>query len=294
MTAPDGRVLHTYDSGPSTAPGVVYWQHGAGMSGLPPEHLVVHAGELGLRVIGHDRPGYGRSTARPGHSVRDGALDVVTVLDELGVESATTIGLSAGAMYALGVAALRPSRITAAAVVGGPAPFDAAGLDWFAGMAGGNRAEFEAALRGRDALAAHLGSEVPLDLDMFAPEDLEAMSGPYWDWQLNVAGDASPEGSIEDELACLSDWGFDLGDITVPVLVLHGAGDRFVPAGHASWVAEAIPDSTLRLEPGGHISSIPCSEDALDWLRAHTPRRRLSCRSPAVSTVSAHRPSTAI
>jgi pimeloyl-ACP methyl ester carboxylesterase len=274
VSAPDGRVLHVYDSGQTTSEAIVYWQHGGGMCGLPPPPLVERAGELGLRVLGHDRPGYGGSTAQPGRSVADGAGDMATVLDRLGVESAITIGLSAGAMHALGAVALHPSRFTAAAVLGGPAPYGAAGLDWFTGMAEGNRVEFEAALRGRDALAAHLASDATFDLNMFAPEDLQAMQGPYWDWQLAAAGSVLPEGSIEDELACLSDWGFGLGDITVPVLVLHGAGDTFVPAGHAAWVAAAIPAGVLHLEPGGHISTIPRSEDALVWLRAHGGQAR--------------------
>lgn len=268
VCAPDGRVVHVYDSG-QTAAGVVYWQHGSGMSGLPPDPLVDHAAQLGLRVLSHDRPGYGASTASPGRSVGDGADDAVMVLEALAVQSATTVGLSAGAMHALAAVALHPSRFTAAAVIGGPAPFGAAGLDWFAGMADLNRAEFEAALRGRDALIAHLGSAAPFDLGMFAPQDLEAMHGPYWEWQLRAAGAALTEGSVEDELACLTDWGFGLTEITVPVLVLHGEADTFVPASHASWVADQIPASILRLEPGGHISTIPLSEDAVAWLRAH-------------------------
>jgi len=265
----DGRVLHVYDSGDGGGAGTVYWQHGAGMRGLPPQPLVERAVGLGLRLIGHDRPGYGGSTARPGRSVADGVGDMVTVLDRLGVESSTTIGLSAGAMHALGAVALHPARFTAAAVLGGPAPYGAPGLDWFAGMAEPNRAEFEAALRGRDALAAHLADDTDVDLSMFAEDDLRAMTGPYWNWQLAAADTATQEGAIEDELACLSAWGFAMDDISVPVLVLHGAGDTFVPAGHAEWVAAAIPGAVLRLEPGGHLSTIPLAETAVAWLRDH-------------------------
>ena len=111
---------------------------------------------------------------------------------------------------------------------------------------------------------------------MFAPEDLEAMHGPYWDWQVRAAQAGSQEGSIEDELACVSTWGFKLDEIAVPVLVLHGVRDMFVPSSHAAWVAQTIPASTLRLEAGGHISTIPRSEDALAWLFTprHQPRQR--------------------
>ena len=119
VDTPDGRVLHVYDSGQTPNEGVVHWQHGAGMCGLPPGPLVERAQALGVRVIGHDRPEYGGSTPRPGRSVADGAGDLMAALDGLAAESAVTIGLSAGAMHALGAVALHPSRITAAAVVGG-------------------------------------------------------------------------------------------------------------------------------------------------------------------------------
>src|SRR6187401_1941614 len=62
ISAPDGRVLHVYDTGETAGDGVVFWQHGAGMSGLPPPPLVDRARALGLRILGHDRPGYESST----------------------------------------------------------------------------------------------------------------------------------------------------------------------------------------------------------------------------------------
>lgn len=265
----DGRVLHTYDTGEPTGDKVVAWQHGAGMNGVPPPGLVDRARALGIRVVGHDRPGYGTSTPWPGRRVADGASDLLAVLDALGVESATTIGLSAGAMHALAAVALEPSRFVAAAVLAGPAPYGAAGLDWLAGMADANRDEFRAALRGREALCAHLATNTEIDPDMFAPEDLAAMHGPYWDWQLLAARTAAAEGPIEDELACIADWGFNLHDITASVLVIHGVKDTFIPANHARWVAGAIPASVLQLEPGGHISTIPACESALTWLHSH-------------------------
>jgi len=152
----DSRRLHVYDSVGGPASHVVYWLHGSGMSGLPPAPLLDVAGALGVRIVSHDRPGYASSDARPGRSVADGAVDVVTVLDALGIASAGVLGLSAGGMHALAAAALAPDRVPAAAVLGCPAPFGAVGLDWFAGMSDANRAELDAALRGADALRAHL------------------------------------------------------------------------------------------------------------------------------------------
>ncbi|GMA24057.1 alpha/beta hydrolase [Luteimicrobium album] len=267
--ADDGRRLHVYDSVGGPAPRVVYWLHGSGMSGLPPTPLLDAADALGVRVVAHDRPGYGASGARPGRSVADGAADVVTVLDALGIASAGVLGLSAGGMHALAAAALAPERVLAAAVLGCPAPFGAVGLDWFAGMSEANRAEFDAALRGADALRAHLGT-AELDPSVFAPEDLAAMHGPFWEWQLAAAGADTTEGVIEDELASLSDWGFRLDSISAPTLLVHGTGDTFVPVSHARWLAAELPASTLRTEPGGHISTIPFSSDAMTWLASRT------------------------
>ncbi|AYG04668.1 alpha/beta fold hydrolase [Gryllotalpicola protaetiae] len=278
IDAPGGRRIHLYDSGRVGGSGVIYWQHGAGMSGLPPLPFVHRARDLGIRVVSHDRPGYGRSAPQSGRSVADGARDATSVLDALEIESAATLGLSAGAMHALAAVAVNPLRFTAAAVLGGPAPYGAVGLDWFAGMSAANRAEFEAGLAGAEPLRSHLSATTEVDLGMFAAADLEAMHGPYWQWQLDAAAATSTEGTIDDELACLADWRFRLDQITAPVLIMHGADDTFVPATHARWVAGAIPTSTLRIEPGGHISTIPLVEESLPWLLASGPRLGLSRR----------------
>lgn len=41
----------------------------------------------------------------------------------------------------------------------------------------------------------------------------------------------------------LRPWGFDLAGIAVPVLLLHGRQDQFVPVGHGEWPAAHIPAS---------------------------------------------------
>lgn len=266
VLTPDGRTLHVYDEGDPHSTTIAYWHHGGGMTGMLPPPLAALAAELGIRLLSHDRPGYGGSSAHPDRRVVDGAHDTRTVLDRLAVERAAMLGLSAGAMHAMAVAAILGDRVTAVATPGTPAPFNAPGLDPFAGMADSNVDEFRAAIRGRAALESHLASAPDIDLSAFPPADLAAMNGSYWDWQIAAATAAAPEGAIEDELASVREWGTDPASIVAPVLLIHGELDRFVPLGHARWVAGGCARSDLRvISGGGHISVIPRVEDALRW-----------------------------
>lgn len=146
---PDGRTLHVYDTHPGDdARTMVVWHHGTNNIGPPPTPLAADADRLGMRFIGFDRPGYGGSTARPGRDVAAVADDVNRVLDTLGVGEVAVMGHSGGGPYALACAAALTGRVTRAIVVSSPAPFGAAGLDWFDGMAPAGVAQNRAAVQG--------------------------------------------------------------------------------------------------------------------------------------------------
>jgi pimeloyl-ACP methyl ester carboxylesterase len=265
---PDGRELKVYDDGALDGDLVAYWHHGGGMTGALPAPLVALAARSGIRLISHDRPGYGGSSPQPGRSAIDVVRDTEFVLDRLGVETFTTIGLSAGAVHAIACACVLGDRVSAVATIAAPAPLDAPGLDPFAGMAADNVDEFRAALRGRSALEQQLAAAPVFAPELCAPADLAAMNGAYWDWQIAAADSASVEGTVEDELAFVARWGFDPASVSAPWLLVHGTDDRFVPPSHARWLVAACPTSQLRLIPGaGHISVIPQCEAALLWLR---------------------------
>jgi pimeloyl-ACP methyl ester carboxylesterase len=62
------------------------------------------------------------------------------------------------------------------------------------------------------------------------------------------------EGWDEDGKAMAEPWGFAVTDITVPVLLMHGRQDQFVPFGHGE-LAARIPGVEARLlDHDGHLT----------------------------------------
>lgn len=264
----DGRRLHVYDTGGSDRLAVV-WHHGTPNIGAPPVPLFETADALGIRWVSYDRPGYGGSTPRPGRDFASTAGDVISVVDALGIDRFAVMGHSSGGPNALSCGALLPDRVLAVVSVSGLAPYGADGLDWFAGMAPGGEASLRAAADGRAAKERHEATATEDDPG-FTAADEQALTGD-WSWFLDVVRPAlaqGPSGLIDDDLAAVGPWGFDPGQITAPVLILHGGGDRVVPSSHGEWLARRCRSAELWLRPdAGHISVLDAGPDALRWLR---------------------------
>lgn len=268
-----GRTLHFYDTCANDAEArlPVFWHHGTPNVGAPPEPLLPAAAQRGIRWVSYDRPGYGGSTPHRGRDVASAAAAVSSIADALGIEHFAVMGHSGGATHALACAALLPERVLAAVCVSGLAPIDAEGLDWFAGMGASGEAELRAAIGGRAALEDHLAS-TEFDPEQFTPADHAALAGA-WSWLGAVAGQAiqgGPGGMVDDNLAYVAPWGFDPGQVSPPVLFLHGGQDRIVPSSHGKWLARHVRSAELWLRPDdGHISVLNSGLAAMDWLREH-------------------------
>ncbi|HET8607694.1 MAG TPA: alpha/beta fold hydrolase [Gaiellaceae bacterium] len=271
VRAPDGRELEVFDCGATDGVPVLV-HHGTPSSGLPYARHVRDAEEKGIRLVGYSRPGYGRSTSQAGRTIADAAADVEAICDTLGLERICSWGISGGGPHVLACAALLPERIAAAASLASVAPYEAAGLDWLAGMGEGNVEEFAAAVEGRDALesyvaehgaellAASPGQIVEVLATLLSEADAAVLTGAFAEHMLESTRHGIGErvdGWVDDDLAFARPWGFDVAAIRVPLQLWQGELDRFVPFAHGEWLAARIPGVDARLSAGdGHLTLI--------------------------------------
>ena len=269
----EGCILHAYDVGPTERDDelVLLWHHGTPNIGAPPEPLFRAAEALGLRWIGYDRPGYGGSAPRPGATVASAANDAARVADHLEIDRFAVFGHSGGGPRAMACGALLGDRILSVVSVSAPAPWPAEGLDFFAGMSDGSVRELSAAAKGGRSALEHILATRDFDPESFTTADWAALSGE-WSWfdGIVAAGTAHGWGGmIDDDLAAMSPWGFDVSQVSTPTLIMHGMDDRMIPSSHAQWLAARCPRAELRLEAGqGHISVLGSARGALEWVRA--------------------------
>jgi pimeloyl-ACP methyl ester carboxylesterase len=261
----DGRTLHVYDTGNDAAL-TVFWHHGTPQIGTPPDPFL--ADRRDVRWVGYDRPAYGASTRQPGRTIASAAGDVAAIADALGIDRFAVVGHSGGSAHALAAAALLPDRVVRAVCMAALAPADAEGLDWFAGMAAAGAAELRAAADGEHTLGALLAS-TEFDETQFTPTDHAALAGA-WSFLGRSAQRATrdgPAGMIDDDVAYVRPWGFDVAQVRAPVLYVHGDADRVAPPAHSRWLAEHGSATELWIRPGdGHLSVLDCYTDALTWL----------------------------
>jgi pimeloyl-ACP methyl ester carboxylesterase len=273
VRTPDGRSLEVLTGGDPDGFPLLY--HGGSPSAaVPSERLDGAVREAGLRLITYSRPGYGDSTAHPREEPRfvDDVADSAAILDALGVDRFITAGWSGGGPRALGCAALLADRCLAAASIAGVGPHDGDGLDWKAGMAPENVAEYTAAEEGREAYAAYLEDDftpvMRASVDDMAealggllpPADKAAMDRAFTEWLTETfhrAGAQGIAGVLEDGQAAVRPWGFDVSSIAVPTLVYQGRQDAMVPFAHGEWLAAHVPGVESHLtDEDGHMTLV--------------------------------------
>jgi len=269
VTTPEGRTLLVQEGGDPRGRPVLVHGGTPNSRNLFRGHLA-DAERQGIRLISYDRPGYGGSTPHPGRTVADCATDVRTIADALTIERLAIWGISGGGPHALACAALLPDRLVAVASLASPAPHDAAGLDYFAGMGDMNVEDMKLMVDDPDAARAKTVTDRETMLtatpegirdfmqSLLSPVDAAVLTGELAEHMArNIRDGLAPgiDGWWDDGWAELQPWGFDLDAIRVPVMLWHGRHDRFVPFAHGEWLARQIPGAEAHLsEDDGHLT----------------------------------------
>ena len=273
----------------------VFYLHGTPGSRVGPRPTNRELTDRNVWLISFDRPGYGRSDRLESRTVADVATDVEAIADGLGLERFAVLGRSGGGPHALACAALLPERVTRAAALVSLAPWQAQGLDWFAGMADSNVDAYTVAASDHEALitrlvqaaariladpASHIAVLTPempeADRRIVADKDVRTLLVQNFFEGLRI----SAEGWIDDVLAFCSPWGFDVSDIRVPVYLWHGARDVFSPVAHSQWLADRIPGAITELPPDrAHFGALEMVPSVLSWLSGQTSEVRPARRS---------------
>lgn len=265
---PDTRRLAWAEYGDRSGHPTLFF-HGFPGSRLQAAPADAPAASAQVRLIAIDRPGFGGSDRRPGRRLLDWPADVLRLVDHLGLERFTIVGVSGGGPYAAVCAYAMPQRLDAVGIVSGLAPLDsAAALD---GMLWINRLILRAARRAPGLVRALLRPAVVLrgaprsamrvlaagldapDRAVFARREvLDAVAASLR--ESLVQGTA---GHADELLVIAQPWGFALEDIRVPVRLWHGGQDPIVPPSHFDAYCKRVPQAACELMPSeGHFSLV--------------------------------------
>jgi len=280
VTSRDGRALAYVDRGEAGAP-VLFHLHGT-----PGSRLSRHPDDAvydGLRVITYDRPGYGGSDPHRGRVVASAVADVEDLADALDLERFGVMGVSGGGPHALACGSLLVDRVTRVVTLVGGGPADDPDFDFMSGMADLNIREFSAAFEGEEALEAFLAPEVEAtqrDIDHLLDELAAAAPEPdravlaTQEYRAVIAASFTEalrqgaRGWVDDDLAFVRPWGFDLEHVQAEVRLWQGELDVLVPRAHAEYMAGRLPRVTFELIPdAGHLI-FDHYRAAFEWLAA--------------------------
>ncbi|MCH9846676.1 alpha/beta hydrolase [Pseudomonadales bacterium] len=277
----DNRTISFADYGPASGLAVLCCHGGPG-SRLEPRRISEQAAAAGFRLIGIDRPGYGKSTPLPGRSICDWTQDAIAVADHLMLDQFLMVGVSTGGSYALATAAVAPSRVLGVLVCCGMTDIAWANDVDDAKMVGAqpiwNAPDRDAAIAVAIEQFGERGDKVMVpDADappVLSPADMAVVMDPAY-----AEGDPTNERFAQGVLGYADDriadgprhgWSsFEIDKVVCPVIVIHGEQDWIVPVAQAHHTAAILRDAELRtFAEHGHLSVGAESVSSLIDLRA--------------------------
>ena len=212
------------------------------------------------RLILFDRRGCGLSdrhgtTATP--TLEERMDDVLAVLDAVGSQQVSILGISEGGSLAALFAATHPERTARIILYGTLTHYDA-DAQYQAGVGDGTIAGFV------DTVSRGWGMRSDWAVQLWAP----SMVGdePFTQWLAKYARQSVSRGAILPLLSAF--YAYDLVDIfptvRVPTLVLHRRDDGLVPVRDGREIASQIPDARfVELEGADHLPFVGDAEAVL-------------------------------
>ena len=256
VTLGDGRALGYAEWGDPEGAPILHFHGtpGSRLEGATPAFDAI-AARLGLRVLGLDRPGVGRSDPKPRRTILDWAADVAEFADLVGLSRFSVYGVSGGGPYAAACAYRIAHRLRAAGIVSGIAPM---------GVPDARRG-----LNREDRAMFFLGRHFPWGLRWLVRRMAERIRGleDRAGWEAFLRGE---EGVYLDLLLASRPWGFDLARVPMVMNLWFGGPDVIVPAAAGRYLARSFARSEARYYPDEGPGSLLVSryEEILTGLAA--------------------------
>ena len=267
LTLKSGRKLEYLENGVESEKAILFL-HGTPGSAFAWNSYLPEV--KGVRAIATSRAGYGLSDRHKGRTVADDLNDQQEILNHFGIKSFVSVGWSGGGPHSLNMT--RDLRCVAAFTLAGVGEWGHADLDFLADMGPENHEEFGEALKGESAIEEWMKVNAIAYNDIKGSDLIEAFGGLIGDADkraltpavaekmavgMRHSGSVSFNGWLDDDLAFVRDFGFDITKIDKPVILYQGDDDFMVPHAHGYWLQNKIPTAKLNFVPGhGHISLI--------------------------------------
>jgi pimeloyl-ACP methyl ester carboxylesterase len=261
----DGLALHYVVEG--EGPPVVLL-HGLGGFGESWRHNIPALARR-TQVFALDLPGYGRSAKPQGaYDLAFFARAVLGFMETLGLGQASLVGHSLGGAVAVTSALTHPARVERLCLLGALVPGFSYEPSWIYRMLavpgiGEALALFGNARVYKAALARCFHRPEMDEVGFLVEFAYAARTTP----QSRAAYLATLRHVRRDFVDRRSAYRRALSTLDVPVLLIHGHGDRVVPAAHVASAAETFPRATTRwIDACGHFPQIERAAVVNTWM----------------------------
>ncbi len=254
LRLPDGKVLGYAEYGAPDGLPVFYFHSFTGCD-MECAHDVPLLQRLGIRMIGVERPGYGRSTPDAAVGFAEWPGHVRCLANRLGVDRFHIVSMSGSSAYALACALHQPERVRALALI---SPMgEVRGAKDIQGMMPMNRMVYDMILhcppRFIQTLARLMARAFSADPEAYlervlphiAPADQRVMAQVRFRTHLKETFVESRKlhqrAFSEDMIRYARPWNLELERMSVPVSIWHGEENRHIPLPMAKHLAARLP-----------------------------------------------------